>query len=68
MTKYENKWIYAVYKGDKYLTEGTREEICDTMKIKKNTFYYYRSPYWHKRFKKGNNHITIIRIDNISEE
>ncbi len=64
MAKYENKWVYAVYKGENYITSGTRDEICDYMNIARNTFYYYRSKYWHKRFKNGNNHITITKIDN----
>lgn len=62
MTKYANKWIYAVYKGEEFITEGTREEICERLHIKKNTFYYYRSKFWHKRFKNGKNHRAIIKI------
>lgn len=62
MTKYANKWIYAVYKGEEFITEGTREEICEELNIKKNTFYYYRNKFWHKRFKNGNNHRSIIKI------
>lgn len=64
MTKVSNKWIYAVYKGENFITEGTSDEICKELNIKKNTFYYLRSPHWEKRFKNGKNHRTIIRIDN----
>ena len=60
--------IYAVYKGDKYITEGTSQEICKELGIKINTFYYCRSKQWQKRFKKGNNHRIIIKLDNIDDE
>lgn len=64
MAKYKNKWIYAVYKGETFLAEGTREEICKELNIKNSTFYYYRYNAWQKRCENGNNHRTIIRIDN----
>lgn len=64
MTYQKHKhWIYAVYKGDKFLTEGTREEICENLHIKKNTFYYYRTNARAKRVKNGGKHRIIIRID-----
>ena len=56
------QWIYAVYKGEEFITEGTREEICEELHIKKATFYYCRSKFWEQRFKNGKNHRTIIRI------
>ena len=59
--------IYALYKGDKYITEGTREEICKELNIKPNTFYYYRSKFWAKRCEKGNNHRVIIKLDKMDE-
>lgn len=58
------KWIYAVYKGDRFITEGTTEEICKHLGIKKQTFYFYRTKCRAKRIK-GNNYTSIIRIDNI---
>lgn len=65
MTKPENRWIYAVYKGDKYLTEGTKEEICEELGIARATFNYYRTQHWKDRCKNGKNYKVIIRIDNI---
>lgn len=64
--KYEkhNHWIYAMYKGDKFLCEGTREEICSMMGITLPTFRYYRSNYYKKnRDTKKNNRRVIIRVD-----
>lgn len=57
-------WIYAVYKGDNLLCDGTKEEICKKLGIKKNTFAFYRSKYYKKnRETKLNNRKIIIRID-----
>lgn len=65
MKKYQRhkQFIYAVYKGDTFITEGTREEICKELNIKANTFYYYRTTFWPKRFKNGKNHRIIIRLN-----
>lgn len=67
MTKYEkhSHWIYAVYKGDEFITEGTREEICEKLQIKKRTFYFYRYKAYQRRGKPGSNRKIIIRIDNL---
>lgn len=62
MTKKGKKYIYAMYKGDEFLCEGTKEEICKQMNISINTFNYERASYYSKRSKK-NNHRVIIRID-----
>ena len=62
MTAYNKKRIYAMYKGDNFLCEGTTEEVCKEMNIKLSTFRYYRTNYWNKR-SKGNNHKVIVRID-----
>lgn len=66
MRRYEkhNPWIYAAYKGEKYLCDGTREEICDALGIKRATFAFYRSG-WYKRNRTTakNNRTVIIRID-----
>ncbi|MBR5227483.1 MAG: hypothetical protein IKV94_02485 [Clostridia bacterium] len=58
------KYIYAMYKGDEFLCEGTKEEICKIMNISINTFNYERASYYSKRNKtNANNHRVIIRID-----
>ena len=66
MSKYKKhtNWIYAMYKGEDFLCEGTREEICKQMGIKFNTFQYYRTNYYKKnRETKLNNRRIIIRLD-----
>ena len=69
MRKYvkHKQWLYAVYKGEEFITEGTRDEICKELNIRVNTFHYYRSKHWLSRFKNGKNHRIIIRIDNEEE-
>ena len=62
MTTYNKKRIYAVYKGDNFMCDGTTEEICNQLNITLNTFRYYRTKFWNNRAK-GNNHIVIVRID-----
>ena len=58
------KRIYAMYKGDTFLCEGTREEICNKMGIKKATFQHYRTKhYFINRKTKKNNRRIIVRID-----
>ena len=66
MTRYKkhNNWVYAVYKGDNFLCEGTREEICKQMGIKRKTFGFYRSNYYKQnRAKDSSKRKIIIRID-----
>lgn len=56
--------IYAMYKGDKFLCQGTFEEICEKMNIKETTFRYYRTKHWLiNRHENRNNCRIIIRID-----
>ena len=64
--KYKKKtfWQYAIYKGDTLLALGTREEICEKMNIKLQTWRYYRSKAYAERLKNRNetNARRIIRI------
>ena len=57
-------WIYAMYKGEEFLCEGTKEEICKFGGIKPKTFEFYRSRYY-KTHRVGNpsKRKIIIRID-----
>lgn len=57
-------WIYAMYKGDAFLCEGTKEEICREMGIKPATFKYYRTNYYkNERSTHINNRRFVIRVD-----
>lgn len=58
------RWVYAVYKGDKFIYEGTRDEICAYLEIKPKTFGFYRTHHYAvNRNTKFNNRVMIFRID-----
>ena len=66
MAKYKKhkQWIYAMYKGEEFLCEGTKEEICKKMSISKYTFMTYRTTHYkNARQTKLNNRRIVIRID-----
>ena len=48
--------IYALYKGDNYLTSGTKEELANYLGVKIRTIDFYISNIYAKRGKgsKGN--------------
>jgi len=57
--------VYAMYKGDDCLVIGTKKEICEEMKIKSETFNYYRTRTYKKRLadRKERNARRIIRLE-----
>ena len=56
---------YAMYKGEECLAIGTRQEICQEMNIKEQTFRYYRSTAYRERLekRKERNARRIIRLE-----
>lgn len=38
--------IYALYKGDKFLTLGTKQELADYLRVSKRTIDHYASSYY----------------------
>lgn len=45
--------VYAIYKGEKFLFEGTAKECAEHFGIKKETIWWLATPSNHKRDKKG---------------
>ena len=45
------KRIYALYKGDNYLIDGTKKELAEYLKVKIRTIDFYLSPTYAKRGK-----------------
>ena len=43
--------IYALYKGDNYLTSGTKEELANYLGVKVRTIDFYLSSTYAKRGK-----------------
>ena len=52
---------YALYKGDKFLTIGTIEELAAYLNVKRKTITFYASPTYLKRHN-GNGYI-VIKLD-----
>lgn len=64
MTAYNKKYIYAVYKGNEYICDGTKAEICQRLNIKPATLDFYCSNWYLKnRESKKNNRIIITRVE-----
>ena len=43
--------VYALYKGDKFITEGTKREIAEYTGLKVDTLTFYGTPAYLKRVK-----------------
>lgn len=54
------KNIYALYKGDKWLTDGTKDELAEYLNVKIKTIDFYMSKAYEKRNPKGNNFKVIV--------
>jgi len=58
--------IYALYKGEKFLCEGTKEEISKKMNVSTKTLDYYRTKHWivNRRSRSGvNNRRILIKLN-----
>ena len=53
---------YALYKGEECLAFGTIEEIAKQMGVKRKTIYFYTTPIYKKRCRKGKNRRELVRI------
>lgn len=47
----KKEYIYALYKGDKFITEGTKREIAAETGLKVSTLTFYATPSHLKRVK-----------------
>ena len=55
--------IYALYKGEECLGIGTQHELAEQLKISIKTIYFYTTPTYKKRVKKGSNRRVLIRVE-----
>ena len=55
--------IYAMYKGDECLAIGTLIQLSKVLNIKIETLYFYMSPTYKKRVKKGKNRRELVRVE-----
>ena len=55
--------IYALYKGDKNLIDGTIKELANYLNVKEKTIQFYNSNvYKNKRIKYYNNRLVVCYI------
>lgn len=55
--------IYAVYKGDAYLFDGTAEEIASRLKIKVESVKWHATPTGLKRATLSNKRRMIVKLE-----
>ena len=55
--------IYALYHGDDYIMQGTKQELADYLGVKSRTIEFYMSKAYEKRNHKGNNYKVIVVED-----
>lgn len=55
--------VYALYKGEDCLGIGTLKELAEQLKVKYETMYFYTTPTYKKRCKKGKNRRELVRIE-----
>lgn len=54
------KKIYALYKGETNLTDGTKQQIANYLKVSLNTIHFYTTPAYKKRCKSDNCYKVIF--------
>lgn len=64
--------IYALYKGDEFIVDGTIKEIAKELNVKPSTIEFYKTPTYKKRgakdLKKRNRLELILMQKNIKEK
>lgn len=60
-----HKYEYAMYRGDRFIGIGTREELCKLKGININTFSFFQSPAYRSRIQNYNNTIYIVKLGRI---
>ena len=55
--------IYALYKGDKWLLDGTKQELADYLKVKIRTIDFYMSPTYEKRTDGNSYKVIFIGVE-----
>lgn len=54
--------IYALYKGDTYITGGTIIELAEFRGVKESSIRFYKSNVYKKRTKRGNG-LRLIELE-----
>ena len=54
--------VYALYKGDEQLAEGTLDELIKIFNVKRKTLLFYQSPVHCERRNKGKSRV-LVRVE-----
>lgn len=63
--------IYALYKGDEFIIDGTTKKIAELLGIKERTLMFYKSPSYKKRgakIRKRNRYELVLLERSIKEK
>lgn len=65
MGKKTSNGIYALYKGEEQIAEGTLDQLVKITGIKRNTLNFYQTPAWKKRREKSKkgNYKMLVRVE-----
>lgn len=55
--------IYTLYKGDKWLLDGTKQELADYLKVKIRTIDFYMSKTYEKRTDGNSYKVIFIGVE-----
>ena len=59
-----NKEIYyAVYRGDRFITVGTKEEVAEELGVAQSTVYFWSTPTYNNRLKEGSKALTAFKLE-----
>lgn len=53
---------YALYKGDKFITEGTLIKLASELNVKYRTLKFYLTPCYKRRCKRSKNRRILIEL------
>lgn len=60
----KRKYEYALYKDDKFLALGTKEELAEYLGVKPETISFYRSKSYQKRTENSmRERFIVIKVD-----
>ena len=55
--------IYSMYKNDECLAVGTLIQLSKQLNVSIQTLYFYLTPSYKKRLKKGKNRRELVRVE-----
>lgn len=62
MRRRPNEKVYALYKGERLLADGTIHEIAEKMGVQVESIRFYKTPTYQRRVK-GENRRVVVCLD-----